>query len=253
VVSRSCRWPLLTLTVLAGGCAGLPGPPPPPRSYPAVVQGVVLCVPGAGGFPSITSTFQRVVEETGAPLLVEHFEWTHGYMRVLADHVDVEFAREQGRRLAERVCALKRECPGRAVYVAAHSAGCAVALAAAESLPPGVLDRLLLLAPAVSATYDLRPSLAATTRGVDVFFSHRDWAALGVGTRLLGTSDRCWGPAAGRVGFWPAPTTPGDAALYAKLHQHAWDPCVSWAGNNGGHYGTYQPAFLRAYVLPLFS
>jgi pimeloyl-ACP methyl ester carboxylesterase len=209
-------------------------------------------VPGAGGFPSITGTFQRVVEDAALPLVVEHFEWTHGYLRVVADHVDVEFAREQGRRLAERICTLKRECPGRAVYVVGHSAGASVALAAAEALPPGMLDRLVLLAPAVSAMYDVRPALAATSRGMDVYFSYRDWAALGIGTALLGTADRCWGPAAGRVGFWPAPGSAGDA-LYAKLRQHPWDPCVAWAGNSGGHYGTYQPAFLRAYILPLLS
>jgi hypothetical protein len=55
------------------------------------------------------------------------------------------------------------------------------------------------------------------------------------------------------VGFRRLIATPGDAALYAKLAQHAWDPAVAWSGNRGGHYGGYQPGYLHAYVLPLLT
>jgi hypothetical protein len=120
-----------------------------------------------------------------------------------------------------------------------------------SALPPDSVERMVLLAPAVSATYDLRPALASCRRGVDVFYSGRDWAALGIGTALVGTADRRWSAAAGRVGFRPVADCPGDQALFARLRQHPWHPCVTWAGNAGGHYGGYQPAFLRAYVLPL--
>jgi pimeloyl-ACP methyl ester carboxylesterase len=218
---------------------------------PVTPQGVVVCVPGAGGFPAICDRVREAVEERGAPVAVEVFEWGHGYGHILIDHVDACHTCVQGRRLAERVCALKQECPQRPVYIVSHSAGCAVALAAAQSLPPGSLERLVLLAPAVSATYDLRPALTAVSRTVEVFYSYRDWAALGIGVVLAGTSDRLWTAAAGRIGFRPAQWCPQDEALYAKLRQHPWHPCVSWSGNAGGHYGAYQPAFLRAYVLPL--
>ena len=40
-------------------------------------------------------------------------------------------------------------------------------------------------------------------------------------------------------------------ALHAKLKQHAWRPEISRTGHGGGHYGSYQPGHLRAYVLPL--
>jgi hypothetical protein len=217
----------------------------------APAQGVVLCVPGAGGFPSICNFIQEAVEAEGAPVAVEAFEWTHGYGRILADHIDVCHTCAQGRRLAERICALKQECPHRPIYVISHSAGCAVALAATQCLPPGSLQRLVLLAPAVSATYDLHPALTAVSCSLEVFYSRRDWAALGIGVVLAGTSDRLWTAAAGRVGFRPTVCCPQDQILYAKLRQHPWEPCVAWAGNAGGHYGAYQPAFLRAYVLPL--
>jgi hypothetical protein len=248
------------LLVLACGCAESPciqRKPVQPCALQAPVpvqpRGIILCVPGAGGFPRICNWMQEVVEEQGIPVAVESFEWTHGYGRILADHVDICHTWSEGRRLAARICALKQECPQRPVYLVSHSAGCAVALAATQCLPPGSLERLVLLAPAVSATYDLRPALAVVSCTVENFYSRHDWAALGIGIFLFGTADRQWTAAAGRVGFQPILCCPQDQALYAKLRQHPWDPCLAWAGNTGGHYGAYQPGFLRAYILPMLT
>jgi hypothetical protein len=210
-----------------------------------------VCVPGAGGFPSICNTIREAVQEQQVNLQVEPFEWTHGYLRVIADHVDYAHARAEGERLAGQVCALKQSHPGLPISLLSHSAGCAVTLAATEYLPPGSLNRIILLAPAVSATYDLQPALRCVCRSVEVFYSGRDVAALGLGTTLLGTSDRRWEAAAGRVGFRPPLDCAEEQALLTKLHQHPWHPCLAWAGNAGGHYGAYQPTYLRAYVLPL--
>jgi hypothetical protein len=191
------------------------------------------------------------IEEDHLPLAVEHFEWTHGFLRILADHLDTCNIQEQSQRLAARICALRQECPQRAVYVISHSAGCAVVLGATAYLPPNSVDHMLLLAPAVSATYDLRPALVCSAHGVDVFYSKRDWAVLGIGIAFLGTADRQCGPAAGRIGFYPVLSNPGDECLFARLRQHPWEPYLAQIGNRGGHYGTYQPAFLHAYLLPL--
>jgi pimeloyl-ACP methyl ester carboxylesterase len=212
---------------------------------------VVLCVPGAGGFPLICETLAEGIQEQGLPLATEPFEWTHGYLRVLSDHLDTEHICCQAHRLAGRIAALKQECPTRSVSVLAHSAGCMVCLEAARLLPPNSLNHMILLAPAVSAEYDLRPALACAAGGVDVFYSRRDWWALGLGIAVLGTADRRWEAAAGRVGFQPEGVCPGDEALFARLRQHPWDWCMTWAGNWGGHYGAYRPTYLRAYVLPL--
>jgi hypothetical protein len=84
-----------------------------------------------------------------------------------------------------------------------------------------------------------------------VFTSHRDIGALGIGTGIIGTADRRWSAAAGRVGFMPVLKCPGDELLYARLRNHPWDPVVAWSGNRGSHYGTLQPGFARAYLLPL--
>jgi pimeloyl-ACP methyl ester carboxylesterase len=87
------------------------------------------------------------------------------------------------------------------VYLVGHSAGCAVALAAGDVLPPDSLRRIVLLAPSISADYDVRPALRSARDGIDVFFSSRDVFYLGFGAAITGTADRRWSsPAAGRTG-----------------------------------------------------
>src|SRR5205807_9465519 len=181
---------LLGLVLLLGtGCAAS-RPAQRPRTPCAGCQGIVYAVDGAGDFEATSASLRQAVADAGLPLCVETFDWSHGFGRVLADHLDYEYALWQGRRLACLIAARRQAYPQWPIYVVGHSAGSAVALAAADALPPGSIDRLLLLAPAVSACYDLRPALRSTRAGVDVFFSRRDRLFLGLGTALFGTADR---------------------------------------------------------------
>jgi pimeloyl-ACP methyl ester carboxylesterase len=246
--------PIAPLAVLlCTGCIGLPA-----RTNTSVTaarvappQAVVFVADGAGGFKAASTSMRCTVEADNVPLRVETFDWTHGHFRVIADQVDRDHARREGLELAAKVCALEQSCPGVPVFLVGHSAGSAVVLAAAEALPPGSVDRIVLLAPAVSTDHDLRPALACARRGVDVFYSKNDVFYLGVFVTLLGNADRERDAAAGRVGFRPTIACPQDAALYAKLRQYPWEPGLNSVGNYGGHYGAYQPDFLRAVVFPL--
>jgi pimeloyl-ACP methyl ester carboxylesterase len=186
-------------------------------------------------------------------LQVETFVWSHGYGRYVLDHTDHANHLAQGRRLADLVVAYRQACPGRRLYLVGHSAGCAVVLAAAEVLPPDGVDRIVLLAPSVCTAYDLRPALRTARCGIDAFSSSQDRLVLGLGMGLVGTAEHACRTAAGQYGFTPVLAGPEDAALYGKLRQHPWDPAVQWSGNDGGHYGTNQAGFLRAYVLPLLA
>jgi predicted alpha/beta hydrolase family esterase len=251
--------PVVLLTVLVGfsGCAGLREQvcqrPVEAMVIPAGTHGVVFAASGAGGWEGATKALKAAVAQQHVPLHVESVEWFHGRGLVLADQMDAENVQVEGRRLAGQVLAVQKQCPDLAIYLVGHSAGSAVILTAASCLPPSTVDRIVLLAPAVSAQYDLRAALRCARQGMDVFHSKRDWLWLGVGVAVVGTTDRCWSAAAGRVGFHVIAQTPEDAALFAKLRQHPWNPMVAWSGNAGGHYGSYKPDFLRAYVLPLFA
>jgi pimeloyl-ACP methyl ester carboxylesterase len=211
-------------------------------------EGVIFVVDGAGGYEDTRRAVATAVAESGTPFELRSFIWSHGRGRILADEVDAAFARSRGQQLAREIEQYQATNPGIPVYVLAHSAGSAVALAAAESTPPDALERVVLLAPAVSEGYDLRPALAGSRKGIDVYVSARDVLWLGIGAAMVGTADGRRQAAAGRVGFDP----PADP-LVSRLHQHPWDQAVAWTGNRGGHRGTLNPAYLRAYVLPLFS
>jgi pimeloyl-ACP methyl ester carboxylesterase len=246
------RLSLLAVLALAG-CMTARHEVRPPVLLAGTERGVVYCVDGAGGFQATSIPLSETIAGQRLPLRVEAVDWSHGWCRVYADQTDFAHARAQGRCLAERVAAYRRAAPAGEVYLVGHSAGCTVALAAVEALPPGYVDRVVLLSPALSADYDLRPALRSARCGVDVFSSERDWFYLGLGIGLVGTADRRWGAASGRVGFRPSPATLQDAALYAKLRQHPWNRCQAWTGNLGGHYGAQEPAFLRTFVLPLLQ
>jgi pimeloyl-ACP methyl ester carboxylesterase len=221
------------------------------RGGPAPVAGIIWVADGAGDFRATSAVLRQVVAEEGLPLAVHTVVWSHGYGRVLTDHVAYGAAQRQGRCLARVLQQQRQDWPAGRLYLLGHSAGCGVILSAAEALPPQTVDDIVLLAPAVSADYDLRPALRASRQGVDVFYSPRDRFCLGVLTRLAGTCDRRWGPAAGRYGFRLSCTCPEDLPLLSKLRQYPWQPSYRLLGNDGGHYGSYQPAFLRTCVLPL--
>ena len=240
---------LLLLTGCVGACyrpdAYCPVPPAP---HPV---GVVFVANGSGDFRTVTRGLIQAVTETAAPLQIETCVWSRGYGRYVLDHVDHANHLNHAYPLAVQVAAYRRACPNRRIYLIGHSAGCAVVLAAAEMLPPDSVDRIILLAPSVCETYDLRPALHTARCGIDVFYSSKDRVILGVGMRIFGTADRRCRTAAGRYGFTPILACPADAALYGRLRQHPWDPVVEWTGHRGGHYGNNEAAFLRAYVVPL--
>src|SRR5262249_33750158 len=182
--------------------AATPRPDAPPP------QAIVFVVDGVGNFGATSSSLGQAIEEAGLPLHLHTVEWSHGYGRIFADHMDHCHARNEGRKLAEQIACSQRprpDGPPLPVYLVAHSGGSAVALAATEFLPPDSVERMVLLAPSVSAEYDLCPALRCTRLGIDVFHSRRDLLALGIGAGILGTADRRWTAAAGRGGFRPPP------------------------------------------------
>jgi pimeloyl-ACP methyl ester carboxylesterase len=212
---------------------------------------VIFSCDGAGNSAGLTNALRETVESHCLPAHVEMCEWSYGPGRFLSDQVSYCHAREAGVRLAQRITAYRQACPDSPISLLAHSAGSLVVLTAAEQLPPDSLDKIVLLAPAVSSTYDLRPALRTARRGMDVFMSERDVVILGAGVGLVGTTDRRWEPAAGRVGFEPVGDTSEDTALYARLRQHPWDASVAWTGNSGGHFDTYETHYFEMYVLPV--
>jgi hypothetical protein len=230
------------------GCLGLL------KQHPAVwtqpTGDVVFVADGAGDFRVTSATLRRVLAHDGWPGQVETVVWSHGHCRVLKDQLDYIHGRAQGFNLACIIKALQQAHPGFKVYLVGHSAGTVVVVAALEALPPGSIDSVALLAPALSTYYDLRPGLCAVRNHVDVYYSWRDWGYLGLATAIWGTTDRLHAPSAGRVGFQVYDGCDEDRALYARLRQHPWHWRDWCTGNDGGHFGAQQAGYLRRRVVP---
>ena len=89
------------------------------------------------------------------------------------------------------------------------------------------VERVVLLAPALSPGYDLTAALRAVRREIVVFWSPLDLIVLGAGTRLFGTIDRVKTIGAGLVGFRVPAVNAADPARsreYGKLRQVRWHP-----------------------------
>ena len=111
----------------------------------------------------------------------------------------------------------------------------------------------MLLGPSVSCEYDVRPALRSVRCSVEVYYSSKDWLWLGLCTGVIGCADRRRCGASGYCGFSLIVESPEDARLLEKLQQHPWQAEDRLLGNLGGHYGAYQPEFLKARVLPVLT
>lgn len=216
------------------------------------VDAVVFVADGAGNFQGCSLMLRDTTQNDRLPVRIQTFEWSHGYCRILADQLSHHHAKRAGKALAREVEDYHARHPRCRIYLLGHSAGATVVLAALEECPLGIVDRAFLLSPSVSAAYDLVPALTNVRHAVHVYTSKHDWWYLGLATHIFGTQDRRYlTPASGRHGFRFVPATPEQESLRSKLKQHPWRQRDAATGNLGGHFGAYQPEYLRRNVLPL--
>jgi pimeloyl-ACP methyl ester carboxylesterase len=213
---------------------------------PSPERGVVFVADGSGDSRQVSDGLAGLLQANC--LRVQRVPWSHGAGRVLADVYDASNQKCEGQKLAQDVLAYRQANPGNRLCLVGYSSGTGVVLDAAQTLPPGSVDRIVLLAPVVTARRDLRTSLRASCQGIDSFRSEWDGICLLLST---GTADGVAEPVAGRSGFTPMIQCPGDQDLYAKLHEHCWSGAKNWSGHDGGHYGYGRVPFLRDQVGPL--
>jgi hypothetical protein len=185
---------------------------------------------------------------------IEVYPWGHGFGRWLADLTDVRNRDAKARSIAEMVKSFKTIQPDEPVFLVAKSGGSGVVVKALELLDQDTVERVILLAPALSPKYDLSRALRAVRHEMIVFWSPLDVFILGLGTLVFGTTDRVRTAGAGLVGFAaPAESDcPGArSCAFTKVRQIRWRPAMITTGYLGGHFGPDSPLFLKKYVLPL--
>jgi hypothetical protein len=217
------------------------------------VKAFVVVADGVGGFDVCGTGLRYVLGRVGMPYAIHVFPWGHGLGRWLSDLTDVPHRDRKAKLLAQIVLRFKERNPTDPVYLIAKSGGCAVVVEALEKLGENAVERVVLLAPALSPAYDLTAALRAVAKEMVVFWSPLDVFILGVGTRIFGTADRVRTAGAGLVGFRIPASGSGQerARQYAKLNQVRWRVRMASSGYLGGHFGPDSPVFLRKYVVPL--
>lgn len=221
--------------------------PAPPSAKPALV----IVVGGVGGLENLTAFTKWAVQYASVDCEVRPFDWTHGKGHIFKDLQDT---RNHATKTAELVVEIQRARAAdatRPIYLIGRSGGSVLALGATAALPTQTLERIILLSPAVSPAYDLRPALRATRQEIVSFYSDLDWFVLGWGTWQFGTADRFYTTSAGKTGFVVPPDADEDtAAQYRRLVQVRWTPGMILHGHTGGHVGTAMPLFLARDVAP---
>ena len=225
---------------------------PPDLSKGVEGHGLVLLADGVGGFDLCGTALRHVMGAQKLPYVVKVVPWGHGIWRWHADLTDAVNRDLQAGLVADEARAFRLANPGRPIHLIGKSGGTGVVVRALEGLEDGVVDSVVLIAPAISRGYDLTRALKAVRRELVVFWSPLDLIILGAGTRIFGTIDRKKEVSAGLVGFRvPHPLSDEQRAQYAKLRQVRWRPAMARTGYLGGHLGPDNPAFLRKYVVPL--
>lgn len=215
-------------------------------------QGPVLIhLSGIQGQTPLDRVFmQRVSDELNAT--GEQFHWTAVDRWMIGALQSEDENRVEAKKLADRITQLRRAEPDRKIILTAHSGGSGFAVFALELLPTDVqIDTLVLMAAAISPSYDLSPALSHVRDSAYAFNSRHDGFYLGWGTRTFGTMDRVREDSAGKVGF----TRPMTASpqQYAKLVEIPWQSSWLRFSNFGDHFGAISPEFGGQVIGPLIA
>jgi pimeloyl-ACP methyl ester carboxylesterase len=238
---------MLSAILFIGGCllrqgsaVGAAEPEPKP---------VVFLVGGMGRLILLGPAARFALPGAGVDYELREFHWQHEKGGQLRDLQDEPYLLQKSADLANEIRALREGPSNRPVYLIAHSAGCAVAVHAAEVMPAPSVERIILLEPALSPTYDLTQALGATKREMVVFTSCLD-ATLRF-TKLFGTADRVYCVSAGVHGFTRPPYLDDEGQrCYKRLVQIPWT-CKRLLELQGPwHNSPTLPPYLRRQVAP---
>jgi hypothetical protein len=220
-------------------------------------RGYTIVVVGVNGDNSLSAGLAPGLAEGGYAGAVEVVDWTTGIWPLFVYHLRAGSRHRAGSQLiGEKIAAYQARYPGREVNLVGYSAGAAVAVKAVEEMDQGrEIDRVVLLAGAISPLHDMRTVLGRVRVGVWSYYQPQDVVALWAGTLVAGTADGHHIMSAGAVGFWRRPgLSDHEQQLYRdKLVQLPYQPQMLTSGNLGGHFQCTGRKFVAQWISPLLT
>jgi pimeloyl-ACP methyl ester carboxylesterase len=211
-------------------------------------QTLVYVANGLGGSTTVSDNLNDLNGEYHLGLRIQPISWCR-HNAVFQDLKDQEAQWSAAAKIANSVTAIRKDAPKARIFLVGYSAGARVVLAAAEMLPARSIDRIIVIAPAVSCYYDLTGALKASREGIDNFWSAND-GLLDSDNAHYRNADGQRGPAAGRVGFRPLSHEKKDLYAYRHLRQHPWNENLC---GSGGHFGWTLRPNMKKVIVPLFA
>lgn len=210
-------------------------------------RGYIIVLPGIESRSCIEFQLARGLNDGGIGAAIDVHDWTTGFWPLFLYHLRSEkLHRKAAREIAAKIGSYQTEYPGRPVSLIGYSGGAGVALWTLEALPPErKVAVTILLAAAVSPTFDLAPAASRSECGIRNYYSTLDIAFLGAGLLLLGTIDGRHRIAAGAVGFRVDNNQP-----QVDLKQFPYHWKMLQCGNFGGHFGYANRLFAAEYLGP---
>jgi pimeloyl-ACP methyl ester carboxylesterase len=221
--------------------------PPRPTFKHLDGRNIVFVVDGAANGTIAGDHLRELNDDRQLGLVIRSVPWCR-HNAAFEDLVDVEAQTHAAVMMARSVAAIRKDAPNARIFFVAHSVGTHVALMAAEMSPPKSIDRVILLHPAVSCTYDLTLALKNTRMGIDNFWSSED-SILDAMVQHKATADGQKVPAAGRVGFQLASRDKKDIEAYRAVRQYGWS--AEYAGS-GGHLAWALRHNMKKVMVPMF-
>jgi pimeloyl-ACP methyl ester carboxylesterase len=241
-----CRLGIIWTWAIALAAAGCATPVVAPQR-----PDTVIIVPGIGGDGGQGGVYAQIVhglKDAGSPDCLRIFNWGCSWALFPVTlssgslHHDAEF------KLAAQIIQWRKDHPGSRIALIGHSAGAGVVVGALARLDDStIVGPVILLAPALSPDFDLRPALAHASI-IHVFFSPDDWFWQGIGSFIFGGYDGVHRDGAGRKGFTLTQLTPQQKT---KVVQHPWQAQWKSLGEDGGHFDWMSEKFVQKVIAPL--
>lgn len=266
-----CREPLTTCcyAVLLGmivafasvvGCARIapldiapiseeqPAPKPTPANQKPPGDrkiGTLVLIPGVIGQCEQLDGTCDALREAGVKYNLEIIDWGTSPFQPIENLTNLKANIRRAERIAARLTELRRQRPDQPLVLLGKSGGGGLAVMAVERLPEDVkIDRLILIATAISQQYDLAKVRAHCKDKVICFYSPVD-GIVAWGTLLFGTIDRHNAISVGHSGFVDRA---GRLRHEDKLEQISWEPSWILAGHHGGHTGYRGRQWIKQYL-----